>query len=173
MNGHSSDPPSEEEPPLGGFGPAKENPGAGLIFVGVISLMTWASAIVIGGLAAGVAGAAGSGRAGSVLGLRAGFTIGGLFGLWLGVTLATRMTAKTQARVFALVGAVGGFVTIGVAVAVVVASLDSRAGALLMAAAGFPLSGPILAIAGILAPGVGAALLVRIATSRGLVSSGP
>lgn len=168
-NGYST---SEDEGPRG-LGPPKENPGAGLIFVGVISLMTWGSAIVVAGLAAGAAGALGSGRSGSVLGLRAGFAIGALFGLWLGVTLATRMSGNLQTRSFALVGALGGFVVVAVVVGLVIASTDTRAGAFLIAAAGFPLSGPILSIAGILAPGVGAAVLVKIATTRGLVSSQP
>ncbi len=163
LNGHSAPEPEE----IRGFGPVKENPGGPLIFIGSISLMTWASAIVAAGMGAGIG--SGSGRAGSVLGLRAGFVAGAIFGMWLGALFATRTSGRRQSRSFAFVGALGGFAVVAAIAAIVIASLDTRAGSLLIAAAGFPLTGPLLAVVGILAPGAGAALLVKIATSRGLV----
>jgi hypothetical protein len=138
-----------------------------VITVGAVSGITWVVAAAAGVAAGLLAGIFLPPRAPAIsfVGL-GGFFLGALGGTAIGANVAARLyrDAETSPRKTVVVGAMVG---VTLATGVIVVSLsEARVGAWVLTAASWPVAGPAMVLAGLLAPGLGAVTARSVSRRR-------
>lgn len=162
----------EPEPVLNGkrkeidpFGPPRPHAGRAVVTVGAVSGITWVVAIATG-VAARLLGSMflpPRAPALSFVGL-GGFWAGALGGAAIAAIVAARLFDDEVPRKAVFVGAMLGVTLIG---GVMVLSLsEARIGLWMLSAFTLPVAGPLMALGGLLAPGIGAVVARAIMRAR-------
>lgn len=157
---------SSVEPSLNGKAKgdlADRTPGGQLIFVAVVSGITWIAGLIVITVWSIVAylsfrDVQDGSRAGADFianGIYYGFPLGALAGLWLGTKAALRLLREPRRGSRLWFGLAGGVIALLIIFAFLLIALLSESPIRL---AGLPVIGPILAILGVIAPGAGVAI---------------